>query len=643
MTSTATPKISIIVPVYNAEKYLEECIFSLIHQSYYNIEIICINDGSKDNSLKILQNFQNIDSRIIVLSQSNSGPAMARNYGLAIANGDFLMFCDADDTYEPNMCEEMLSTIENSDYDFVMCDCSIVEIDKNTRPVGAAEYNRLNFSGEINLTNKTKEKINTLLWNKIFRMDYVRTYDMHFPNGFEMDDDAFVYQYVSVSKKIYGLTKKLYNYKVISGSIMANFFSDAKKKKTYDIIESYSFTIAQIKKNGKLNDNEVFLLSRINNKLKWVMNLTDKDHIIDFMKKTNEKLLNYFTIQNINIFPILALIHKNKYNDAYHLYKGIKIKKIFGIIKIKKSNNCKEVYVMGIKIHKKIITEDRKKYYLFGIKYREKKLISPKINDNNLQGYIHYKTNSLADSVCRAITTAFLHQKTFGGYKNKHEGATVFLVGAGPTVNNFNGKHGAIYVGLNRAFLRSDINFNYIFSCDKIGIEKFIKEMIEYSKRCTMFIGDINCGKNFQISESTFNKLKAYKYKCDFGIRNFKFTVDIETEPLGAFHSVAFQAMQFILYTNPSKIYLVGIDCGNAGKHFAGEEHDVASRGEKLNDTLHLQIEEWKQLKEFANHYYPETEIISVNPVGLKGIFKDVYTESYLSEHHEIDKKCIIL
>lgn len=97
-----TPKVSIIVPVYNVENYLRKCLDSLINQTLKNIEIICINDGSTDNSLSILEEYASKDERIIVINQENAGVSSARNRGLEIATGEYIAFVDADDSVTPD-------------------------------------------------------------------------------------------------------------------------------------------------------------------------------------------------------------------------------------------------------------------------------------------------------------------------------------------------------------------------------------------------------------------------------------------------------------------------------------------------------------------------------------------------------------
>ena len=105
-------KVSIIVPVYNVEKYLSTCLDSLINQTLTDIEIICVNDGSTDSSLAILKDFANKDSRIKILDKQNEGVSVARNLGIEVATGQYLMFVDSDDYLIENACEKALNIIE---------------------------------------------------------------------------------------------------------------------------------------------------------------------------------------------------------------------------------------------------------------------------------------------------------------------------------------------------------------------------------------------------------------------------------------------------------------------------------------------------------------------------------------------------
>ena len=289
--------------------------------------------------------------------------------------------------------------------------------------------------------------------------------------------------------------------------------------------------------------------------------------------------------------------------------------KWFGIYEDLDKSFC---YFLGMKFHFMFKKEREKKKYEYLI--------------NELKNFKY----EILQGVQRSINTAFLHQRTFGEFKNKYYGKSVVLVGAGPTLNYFEPIEDAVYVGVNRTFLYKDISFDYLFAIDKVGLEtasdSYYEGFFNYTgNNCIKFIGDQNLGKNWQIPESKLIGKNIRRYKSTSNFTPDKFTLDIESEPLGNFWTVAMQAMQFILYTNPAKVYLVGMDCNiHSAGHFTGKIPNVSTRGSNVQKSDENNIINWRELKNFANIYYPDTEIISVNPVGLKGVFKDIYTNKFL-------------
>lgn len=163
--------ISIIIPIYNAEKYLMRCISSVVSQSYSNIEVILVNDGSTDGSLSVCESLVANDDRIKIISQKNGGVSKARNAGIALANGDYIMFVDSDDYMLPNMCEVMLDTLKSKQTDCVIC--------------GVKETGNGLWCPELNMDYKhiddfnkdfTKQLATELLspcWNKIFKKELI--------------------------------------------------------------------------------------------------------------------------------------------------------------------------------------------------------------------------------------------------------------------------------------------------------------------------------------------------------------------------------------------------------------------------------------------------------------------------------------
>lgn len=289
---------------------------------------------------------------------------------------------------------------------------------------------------------------------------------------------------------------------------------------------------------------------------------------------------------------------------------------------------------------------DEKFCYFLGAKMRFPfKSERDKIRNEYLVRELKDLKNEILQGVQRSITTAFLHQRTFGEFKNKYYGKTVVLIGAGPTLNCFEPIKDAVYVGVNRTYLYKDVKFDYLFSIDKAGLETAVDSYYEgffkyRGNKCLKFVGDQNLGKAWQIPESWLVKSNARRYKTTSHLVPNRFTLDIDSEPLGNYWTVSLHAMQFILFTNPAKVYLVGMDCNiNSAGHFTGKVPQVSKRGSDVKKSDENNIINWKELKEFASTYYPETEIISVNPVGLKGVFKDIYTEKYLEQNKE-QKQC---
>ena len=232
--------ISIILPVYNAEKYIERALKSLINQSYKNIEVLCIDDGSKDNSYNIIKEFK--DEKIKLFRQENSGPAKARNVGLSNSKGEYIMFCDADDWYEPNMCELMLETIIKQNVDFVICDSNIINThSSNIRRKGEFDYLKLKLNGYYSINSCKFMTINSMLWNKIFKKNIIDKYDIKFIDGYEHDDSNFFFKYLSCCNNFYALNEKLYNYEISNPqSVMTLFFTNnINEKKKLDFLYSH--------------------------------------------------------------------------------------------------------------------------------------------------------------------------------------------------------------------------------------------------------------------------------------------------------------------------------------------------------------------------------------------------------------------
>ena len=335
--------ISIILPVYNAEKYIERALKSLINQSYKNIEILCIDDGSKDNSYNIIKEFK--DERIKLFRQENSGPAKARNVGLSNSKGECIMFCDADDWYEPNMCELMLETLINQNVDFVLCDCNIIDHynEKLRKPIELSYY-KLKYKGYNILGRDEILGCNSMLWNKIYKKYIIQKGNIKFLNGYEHDDPNFVLKYLYNCYSYYGLEEKLYNYEVINiNSVMANYFLKRNEEKMLDFIYAYNDVVDYVIKNNFREQiqyciiiqhyNTICNFQRYLNKYQKIKlieiqkdffkNLSqfDKFWYVNFIKnKSIDEILKLFKIKLTPLEWIFSLKNKNEHEKLVTIF-----------------------------------------------------------------------------------------------------------------------------------------------------------------------------------------------------------------------------------------------------------------------------------------------------------------------------------
>lgn len=210
--------VSIIIPVYNVEEYLKEALDSAINQTYKNIEIICVNDGSTDNSLQILEGYAQKDDRIKIITQKNKGLSGARNTGLFHAKGEYIYFLDSDDFYELELVEKTVQLFTD-DIDIVAFNIKkIFEIEERHDCRNYAEY----YNGEYCINPVIFEIIYEESCRNAFKNNLIKKYNIKFAEALIYEDTSFILNYLSVSNKIYILQDKLYNYRIRQNSIMQN-------------------------------------------------------------------------------------------------------------------------------------------------------------------------------------------------------------------------------------------------------------------------------------------------------------------------------------------------------------------------------------------------------------------------------------
>lgn len=212
--------ISVIVPIYKVETYLDECISSIVEQTHKNLEIILVDDGSPDNCPAICDNWAKKDERIKVIHKSNGGLSDARNAGIDVASGEYIAFVDSDDYIKPDMIEKLHAAIRREDADIAVCGILNCEDGKET-------------AWGCHSVIGTPEKILTMLyddaaypvsaWNKLYRRSCWK--ELRFPIGKTCEDAFTTYQLVHNAKPIVMIPEALYCYRIRPGSIMTSSFS----------------------------------------------------------------------------------------------------------------------------------------------------------------------------------------------------------------------------------------------------------------------------------------------------------------------------------------------------------------------------------------------------------------------------------
>lgn len=386
-------KISIIVPVYNVEKYLSRCLDSLLNQTLIDIEIICVNDGSTDESLKILESYAEKDNRIKIVNKENGGLSSARNEGLKYVTSDYVGFVDSDDWIEPDTYELALSAVQKNNVDFVSWGAKIVlddDIKEETPSIASARnYHNLKLIGYHNVTDSVLTKTSVTVWNKLFKMQIIRDNNLIFPNGLIYEDNEFFLKYAIYCQNAYYIDKYLYNYLQRTNSIIGKMCTKNKALdylKVYENIYTYYTDKNLLEKHRKLISDKFNAIMWNSYTHCWDKKLVKKKLRILARNLDNNILQN----ENIN------LIKKNKFYkinnlNASKLSCGCKLlgfeetreKLIFKLLGIKISLKKQNIYSKKKENCKKIVK-------ILGIKltFKDKKaILNNKFND------IYYKLN----------------------------------------------------------------------------------------------------------------------------------------------------------------------------------------------------------------------------------------------------------
>ena len=234
-------KVSIIVPVYGVEKYIDKCLDSLVKQSLKEIEVIVVNDGTKDNSQKIIDKYvKKYPDKIKSYIKENGGQGSARNYGLKKASGEYIGYVDSDDFVEKDMYKKLYNKAKENNYDIVVCGNYNVSED----------YQNKNIDAFINNYNTDLENIffgKMAVWNKIYKRDILIKNKLEFKEKVWYEDLAFTLKAIMNSNTFAFIDEPLYDYLIREGSTMNN----SNVQRNLEILDAFNDILSYIQHNKK--------------------------------------------------------------------------------------------------------------------------------------------------------------------------------------------------------------------------------------------------------------------------------------------------------------------------------------------------------------------------------------------------------
>ena len=292
---------SIIVPIYNVEKYLPKCLDSLIGQTYSNIEIICINDGSTDNSLEVLENYEKKDNRIKIINQKNQGVSVARNVGIKSATGNYILFVDADDWINLKTCEIIYNNVSYEQFDLVYFDYYRVNL-HCIRPI------------------KVKDIINCCMWQICYKKDFILNNSLLFQENMTIaEDHIFKVAAIFQTNNIKKIDKCLYYYDVSreGSATKNNSILIENNIKAYKILCHMDF-YQKLSRNKQLE---------ILNMFSCLLFATWSDFPTTLQKKYNKQLnsfLEYYKNYSSCGYKDLIGYKRLKYKEIWKILKAIR-------------------------------------------------------------------------------------------------------------------------------------------------------------------------------------------------------------------------------------------------------------------------------------------------------------------------------
>jgi glycosyltransferase involved in cell wall biosynthesis len=343
-------KVSVIIPVYNVEKYLNKCLESIINQTLTELEIICVNDGSTDTSHQILEEYALKDERIKIINKENNGPGAARNTGIEVATGEYIGFVDSDDWIELDAYEKLYKNAKSQNSDIVMCpthmfDETTKEL-KYDQPYFTLEYFDKYFDNAIFNYNDTKDflfRIIVTAWNKIYKTEFLNKINARFPENLIFEDNPFFYETYLKTSNVSLIRDYLYYYRVNRND---SIISKADKK-FLDLIKIFENVQKIFIETNNIDEYKYDLIDHIIGSIFGLFSQLDEIYKQEFFENIKQYFMS-FDLQNDEFNKLTC--SKNIYQDvmnsnSYKEYGRVRDKQIFSISMVKNEMDIIESFV----------------------------------------------------------------------------------------------------------------------------------------------------------------------------------------------------------------------------------------------------------------------------------------------------------
>lgn len=292
-------EISVVIPVYNVENYLKKCLDSVVNQKFYDFEVVIVNDGSTDNSYKIINEYEEKYNNLKVINTPNKGLSAARNTGLDNSSGKYIVFVDSDDYISEDYLKDLYNCIVKDDSDIAICSFERVTEENNLRENINLDSNKVYSNLEI-LKEILRGKLQCYAWNKMYKKSLFLNNNLRYPPGMLYEDIAIFVELVISSKSMVFINKPLYKYRIREGSI-----TNVRGKKA---AEHFNYAIDRV--NNIVMKNNLF-------------------------EKVSKELVNFNLMYSLSVMDIIGIYTDYNIKEFYSEYNRIFNNKYFSYNSIK--------------------------------------------------------------------------------------------------------------------------------------------------------------------------------------------------------------------------------------------------------------------------------------------------------------------